>query len=922
MHVFGTSLIRSLILALSLLTAIPSFAQDACSAIFQRTTAFDVMNRLRDENLRQSLLRDETPRINKSFGSDMPIRHAYEKEGLLYEEIALWFPGLKKEAISKLKTRFDLEKTLSPRKPKFMDKWLMKIKPQALAKGENKDAWKKMTAEQRLAELMKLDDPFAVLSVKERAYLFENEILNFDDVSRADITPEPTTIGDDIGSYEVRSAGALADRNAFRRNREEVEKYLEGKVGHQHKFHAWPEDAKARQEIAPYYIEKLDATTQYLWWRQMKRNPEDVSSILVHPYLGLYTRASLERLHRAVINNDAKRFKNKFRMIGARAFPGSKELGQREDQFVADWELRSGNKGVKRDFIEETVEARLVSGDYTGLRDFRSYDFNPSAPVEQIAGRFVGTEAINTLKKFEEVFPAMNWSPAKTANNHFRNRILSPLMPYENRLNLNHKLQTVRMAQKQYADRVVKVAEKYIEKIEKEKLNPTQLGELREKMTSKLEEAMFAFAKKARLDLDFERYLMPPPTRYPQIQVKSTGPIDVNKIDLGIEYSFRFPMESKPEAKDDAAEDVNNFANQLAEANGTRAEAKTVVAAHGHGISSVFKVPDAEGKVWRAEWDGIQRKYNKKGKVKRAWGGHIEVASPRFSPQQVQGDISRLFQTARANSLIPSRAAGGGHGNFDLTFLKNLPPEQASRMILNLVSYFENNQQLMLFMWMHPQRSHAARPIDIHPKLAEDIRNFRGDLIDLGKLLYKRRYFNTLVGRKPKYVPINLTPLMTPVLPAKYRHEALDIKNPQQQWFPSFGNVEGRGEARFFDAPTNEQMAGLQIKYMRALMNKAFNSPEAIDLAPKYSQKDLERWKDDPEAFLKEAKAHLAELGLDSQEFMPLLWDSFTIRNQFKPAKKKNSEKIEKAPKYDLFLKPVDPRTEGATEAPSIERAG
>ncbi len=912
MRGFGTSLGRSLLFALAVAIAIPSHAADSCNAVFKRLTAFDTMNRLHDENLRQTYLSDQTPRVNKSFGSDMPIRHAYEKEGLFYEEIALWFPSLKSAAKQKLEKRFEAERTLRPQQ-RLLNIWLQKIKPEAFVDAKAQLAWKSASPQERLNQLLLLDDPFQVLRVKDRSYLFEHEILNFDDTQRGPLAPKETTIGDDLGSYEVRSEGAMEDRAAFRVNREKVEVYLEGKVGHQHKFHAWPSNEKLRTEIAPYYIEKLDATTQYLWWRQMNRDPENVSSILTHPYLGLYTRASLNRLHRAVVNNEPKRFKNKFRMIGARAFPGSEKLGQKRDEFIVDWELRSGNKGMKRDFIEETVEARLVSGDYTGIKDYRSYEFHPSAPIEQIASRFLGKEEVAVLKKFEEVFPAMNWSPSLNSNNHTRNRIISPLLPYENRLNIAYKLQAFHKAQKIYSNQIVAIAKKYINEIETKSFHPTALGNLREKTTGKLEEAMFNFAKVVRLDLDFERYLLPPPTNFPKLQVKTTGPIDTNKIDLGIEYSFRFPLEKRPEIQDDAAIDIERFANSLAESYGTRTELNKNDKAHGHGISINFKVPDSEGQQWRAEWDGIQRRYGKGGKVLRAYGGHIEVVSPRFSPQNIEGSISKLFQTARQSSLIPSRAAGGGHGNFDLTFLKNLPPEQASRIVLNLISYFENNQQLILFMWMHPQRTHAARPIDLHPKLAEDIRNFRGDLVELGRLLYQRRYFNTGIGRKPKYVPMNLTPLMTPILPHKYRYESLDIKNPELQWFPSFGNVEGRGEARFFDAPTNEHMAGLQIKYMRALMNKTFNATEPIQLNPKFESKDLERWKNDPEAWINEATGHLRDLGLDPQEFMPLLWDSFTIRNKFVPAKKKPEVQ-----KFELFLKPVD----AVSEAAAVERAG
>ena len=78
--------------------------------------------------------------------------------------------------------------------------------------------------------------------------------------------------------------------------------------------------------MAPKYIELLDAGTWYLFWRQMKRNPTEVESVLGHPYLGVYTRWWLNRLYTAVVEAKPKDFKNKFRMMGARNFKADPEI--------------------------------------------------------------------------------------------------------------------------------------------------------------------------------------------------------------------------------------------------------------------------------------------------------------------------------------------------------------------------------------------------------------------------------------------------------------------------------------------------------------------------------------------------------------------------------------------------------------------
>src|SRR5690606_21940531 len=106
----------------------------------------------------------------------------------------------------------------------------------------------------------------------------------------------------------------------------------------------------------------------------------------------------------------------------------------------------------------------------------------------------------------------------------------------------------------------------------------------------------------------------------------------------------------------------------------------------------------------------------------------------------------------------------------------------------------------------------------------------------------------------------------------------LDIKNAKQAWFPNFNKVYGRGEARFFDAPTGEVMAALHIKYLRALLNKGFNSPKPLELKPRFNAKHIDRWKKNPKAWHAAVENHLRELGLNPQEFQTLIWDSYMNR--------------------------------------------
>ncbi len=232
-------------------------------------------------------------------------------------------------------------------------------------------------------------------TISDRSWLFENEMLTFDHLERSPSAPPGLKVADDLGSYEISTVLGQNDPRAYYKLRDSVEQYLDSKIGHQHLFHGWPKDNIARAKMAPQYIELLDSLTWYLFRRQMKRNPEDISSILSHPYLGVYTRSSLARLHQAVVDNEPMKFKNKFRMVGARAFKGNLELNG-TTEMLPDWEFRSGNKGIRRDFMEDSVTSRIVSGDYRGLKDYRNYHFNPSARIQEIAAPFLDAKQINT----------------------------------------------------------------------------------------------------------------------------------------------------------------------------------------------------------------------------------------------------------------------------------------------------------------------------------------------------------------------------------------------------------------------------------------------------------------------------------------------------------------------------------------------
>lgn len=858
-------------------------------------SAYDVQKRLFVENTKTLDARETSPKVETAFGSKSPILHSFEKEGLFYKDISSWFPDLKPL------TKARMDRILSGLEGKSAERealinWLKSVDLNPMAPVHLRAHWDKMGPELRWRSLLETPKFFSWMTMQSRSDLFTTGAINFDFLLAGEKIPTYLTVGDDGGSYEVRLTRAIPDRSQFLQIRKETEQFLDGRVGHQHLFHAWPESASLRQEMAPYYIEFLDASSWYLFWRQMNRNPENVSSILTHPYLGVYTTSSLGRLQKAVEQGNAQGFKDKYRMIGARNFPSLEKSEDGTPRFNTDWEVRSGNKSIERETIETMIEARLISGDYSGLKAFGSYDFSTQKPIEVLVEGLVSKDRAALLKRFEASFTEMRFSDHVLSRNHFRSRIVAPLFAWEKRLNLAYKSELVKEAQKEYAKAMAKVAEKYFKTIDKKKgFSRTEYIEAREKAIADLEVAIYEFTRKTRFDDDFKMYVSTKPQILPNIQVPSTGPIDVNQVALGIEYSMRFQSAQVPKTREEATKMVGLFANSLAQTFGTGNVLEVAGDSHGHGISIKKRVIDAKGETWRVEWDGIQRSYNEDGEVQNAWGGHTEIVTPKFVPETMQDGTQQVYAAARNLGQVSSRRAGGAHVNFDVELLKKLPVQVGTRKVLNLISYFESRRQAILHLWMHPRRKHSAYPVNIKPGFAEKVAAFSGDWNDLGRFLYNERYFNTFVGRKPKYAPINVTALMTDIVPDAYFASTLDIKNKKQSWFPNFNKVHGRGEARFFDAPTDEHSAALQIKYFRALLNKAWNTDGIVPLVPKYSDVQKEAWKTDGLAWKLAIEEHLLELGLDPKEFQGLVWESFLNH-------KKSAERQVQYTEYQDFL--------------------
>lgn len=871
------------------LVFVSSMAQASllCSDVFRvlrpAGSSYVKFEQILQQNRNATFLNEKMPLVETAFGTDVPIVHSFEAEGLELGNIRRWFSEARPSFKSNMKAAFEKELKGPPDKQKFL-RWLAQVKVRSDRMVDDMVDWGAMNLRERLNYFLDAENPLQLITSTQADALFETRAVTYDDITTNDRAPKGVTVGDDLGSWEVRSSVGQVNRADFLKLRTKVEDFLDQKVGHQHLFHAWPESKAIRQELAPYYIELLDSTTWYLYWRQMRRTDTDINrrTVVDHPYLGVYSTSSLQRLQNKVEDGDSKAFRDKYRLVGARNFPAVESVPEQKGD-VPDWEIRSGNKGVMRDFVEASLESRLVTGDYKGLKAFGSYQFNTKASIFDLTRSYITRADVEALERFEELHPMMSWGTAHNAKNNFRTKIVAPLFAWENRFDLNYKMQIYKQAQAQYARSLADIAREYVKVARQDVVTRKELLEARKKSMTRIKRALRKFSATVRLDLDGELYLKPRAEKeIPSIQVPTKGPIDVNQVDLGIEYSMRLPQNMEFQSLEEAQKGILSLAQKFAMKMNYGAPVSLTQDGHGHGIAVKYNVPVDAETAWRFEWDGIQRDYVD-GQVVRAYNGHIEIVTPKFSPQSIQGPVLELYKGSRGSGLLPRRNAGGAHINFDLAPLKQLPPEQGTRALLNLVSYFESNRDLILFLWQHPRRVHAAFPVTLTSEMASRFKTFHGDWKDLGRMLYETRYFNTAIGRKPKYVPLNLTAVMTPILPKEYYEKTLDIKNKEQAWFPNFAKVYSRGEARFFDAPTDEVMAALHVKYFRALMQKTLNSESPIALAPRFDAKRIEQWKKNPALWISDAEKHLQELGLEPSEFRSLLWDSYMNQKMFEP---------------------------------------
>ena len=366
--------------------------------------------------------------------------------------------------------------------------------------------------------------------------------------------------------------------------------------------------------------------------------------------------------------------------------------------------------------------------------------------------------------------------------------------------------------------------------------------------------------------------------------------VDVNAIDMGIEYTGEFPLvagyarhrifreddflghDRRRRVFENVARDiVGTFGgSSVGETGGITA---TVWATATGGATG-------RGRRWTVEWDAISRRYEEGKVLEGSVGdGHLELVTPRFVPRA--REVQAVYDVFKDNGISAASSLGGGHLNVDLA-----PFEGRPRAMARFLSLVHEYRGIISLLFQEPH-TFGARPPRVDTRLALKLRDFRGTEDELKGLLYENRYFNSHRGEKTKYSYINMSYYFQDVIPEGLISEDFDIAlNSGDPWRRQFrvDPAERRMELRFFKAPKTPWESALQIRLVRALLDKAFN--EDAPLSGVVQRVDNNSYLDDPRRAYDDLGSLCLSLDLDCRDYRPLvvegLHDAAVYRDYFK----------------------------------------
>ena len=387
-------------------------------------------------------------------------------------------------------------------------------------------------------------------------------------------------------------------------------------------------------------------------------------------------------------------------------------------------------------FYHQATLARIFSGDLSGTGGLLSLDriwptTLPKAP--ELASRF-GVSMDTAEKAFTHLTNAMNFYRDK-------DKLLLPLSSWQNIPSMG---ETKKRAMKT-------LARVFLERSARVKGNGQSKAVQILNLYTK-----WIFASFLTEDMEFK---LAPKPRGPvgkvlnfKIPPSSENAVDVNKVNLGIEYTGRFPVNHEvsdpfPWSRE-RKKLMRDLARELSLELRGDGKVQKKAGGHGHGLGHSYTFLDGKGRSWSVDWDGVRRRYDAKGKIKKGsvGGGHLEVSTAKFVPKA--WEIEAVYKIFKKFSIIPHQSlSGAGHINVDLA-----PFEERPRAVARFLALFHQYQNLIEFMFYGEEFDFPVRD-----DLAKRLRDFRGSERELKELLYNERYFYSLQNSKTRYAPVNIT---------------------------------------------------------------------------------------------------------------------------------------------------------------------
>jgi hypothetical protein len=534
-------------------------------------------------------------------------------------------------------------------------------------------------------------------------------------------------------------------------------------------------------------------------------------------------------------------------------------------------ELRTGTKSPRTQrFVQQVISSRVASSDFSNISKASAYTLIPDDihNTENLAKRF-GLEADEVTRFYEKINGFQNYK-----GKGVKIDILAPLYLWENAPYIS----------KEKAKQVKDISADWIKSI----ANNDAIG------VEDFRRSLQQWTRSTTIERDIERYLSPleqynPGGNPAHFNVPEGALVDVNKIDLGIEYSGRFPIKYQGQFTDELAHGKKEWVQTIVDLTDTEREGyirkvaqslekrlkpgqgsnvKRIVEenAHGHGLSIAYEFEDAQSRTWRLEWDGIGRSYYADGSIieNSQRSGHIELVTPKFQP--TYKEMESVFLSFDKYGIIPSTKMGGGHVNIDLAAFKGKPKKLA-----RFLSIYHENRGVMSMMFQDYGRYKSAEAIEISDNLKNQLKDFNGTEDELKKLLYNEKYYNQRVGRKTRYIGLDMSAYYQDVIPEKLLHADFDIANPTELWREQFRvNPKIRKmEFRMFNAPRSAYESGLQMKLVRAMMSKALNDDDA--LSGIVQDVDYERFARDTDYADEMLEKMCRQIDLDPKEYKVFL---------------------------------------------------